>query len=77
MKTKVVQHVSRIKLENFTGSQRLSDFQTFFYQVSLHLMVIFSDSVYNFMGSKEREGGSGKPEASPDGNYFYYVLRLM
>ena len=29
MKTKVVQHVSR-KLENFTGSQYLSDFQTFF-----------------------------------------------
>ena len=37
MKAKVVQHVSRIKLENFTGSQRLSDFQTFFDLLTLTL----------------------------------------
>ena len=29
MKTKVVQHVPRIKLDNFSGSQRLSGFQTY------------------------------------------------
>ena len=27
MKTKVIHHVSRIKLDNFTGSQHVSDFQ--------------------------------------------------
>ena len=30
IETKVVQHVSRIKLENLTGSQHLTDFQKFF-----------------------------------------------
>ena len=43
MKTKVVQHVSRIisnvvkvfKFSKFSGSQRLSDFQTFFHKMLL------------------------------------------
>ena len=32
MKTKVGQYVPRIKHDNFPGSQRLSDFQTFLYK---------------------------------------------
>ena len=69
IKTKVIQHVSRIKLDNFTGSQQLSDFQKFFimFHFTVHFQVILLKS---FECSSDWKSGTPtreQPAGSTDG----------